>query len=154
MPKLSRTTKPAAADLRIEPHGDGHEMANRFAKALKLAAVVDAVTIAEGVDPHADAASVRLALEKQPLGQWAMIAVSVGERPPSAETRAHFAIMKRPRGKVTRLACCDRTGYCSACDSESLAWCPAPYAARVAHDRLEGRARMLRRGFRVAAGRP
>ena len=30
----------------------------------------------------------------------------------------------------------------------------ALYATRAAYDRLEGRARMLRRGFRIAAGRP
>ena len=38
----------------------------------------------------------------------------------------HFAILSRPRGKVTRFGCADRHDTCAGCCDLSREWCPAP----------------------------
>lgn len=80
--------KSAPALLTIEPRGDVHELAAQVSRALKLCAALDAAFIADGLDPHAEAESIRATLESAKNGVWTLAALMQGMTPPSDATKS------------------------------------------------------------------
>jgi hypothetical protein len=75
------------SSLVLPMKGDARENVHRFAKALRIAAQVDAVLLASDLDPLREAGKV-LAMIDGGDRFLTLAAVNSGEKPPSPETRA------------------------------------------------------------------
>lgn len=76
------------APVKIEAKGNAYEMAARFTKALKLAAAIDAASLAQHIDPHAEAEAIADGLANPLAPMWREVSISMGKEPPSEHTKA------------------------------------------------------------------
>lgn len=90
---------------RRAPRNDNAgKLANQVKKALRITAIVDAIELADGIDPHAYAEQIADVLRRAPHSQWAAMAVMQGETPPSDETKALVLDVYAARARARKLA--------------------------------------------------
>jgi hypothetical protein len=64
------------------------EQLNRAEKTLRYVAVIDALAVKAGLDPHRHAGSIARLLSRLTQQEWTALAVAAGEHVPSSTTQS------------------------------------------------------------------